>query len=109
MAAAEKCTLIGCAAVNLRPMTRAMDTDQQEGQPRMEAIFLKNADFRRSTHGYKCISMASVPMHSVVDRTVDEKEETASTAKPSKRRSPILNYRPAKFRLASVEPKKSLS
>jgi hypothetical protein len=58
-AVAIKCTMIGCAAVNVRPIFNEQ----------FEAIYLKNVNTRRPIRGsksYTCIGIVDVPDHESV-------------------------------------------
>lgn len=69
--AAIKCTIVGCAAVNVRPISN--ETDQYE------AIYLKNVNTRRqiktASKAYTCISIVDVP---TFENVYDKQEKEAS-------------------------------
>lgn len=58
-AAAIKCTMIGCAAVNIRPIF----------EDQYEAVYLKNVNVRRQIRGknaYSCVTIVDVPEYESV-------------------------------------------
>jgi hypothetical protein len=71
---AVKCTMVGCAAVNVRPIS--------DGTDQYEAIYLKNVNARRqikASKAYTCLSIIDVPtFEHVYDKREKEIQREAS-------------------------------